>query len=622
MGGLAATISWDTPIDPGEISSMMAPIRHRAPDGIVEWRDSTVQLAEALFSHGPDRPRSVCVDGELAIVADLRLHNRSQLASALRAHTGRKPTDDRSLLLAGYRRWGVDLVDRLDGDFAFVIWDGARRCVLGARDPFGARPLFYQRMDDGVRFASEPKQILCLPGVSVTPDGVAIGEMLLNRFEDVRHTFFEEIRRVRPAHYLLADRTGAQEVRHWDPQPGDREPPRDEHDALDSYRATLMDAVHKRLRSQHPVVAELSGGFDSASVVVLAARLIAEDPSLPPFTTSSSVYPGWQCDETTWIRDVVDKTGVPWQGHDPRNKPLLDDPGRDLWQLDSPIMNPQRSAFDGAAETMADTGARTLLTGIGGDEVVHEEHYLADLAARRQFVTMAREARLGSEYSWLSTRQLVRGAIVHGLPRPVARGLRAWRRGAVKRRALPTPLAPDFHAWFTRLPTAAPKRDFGFPTQTQNQAVAYTNWPAICWFDEVFEAYGAHRGYEVAHPFLDRELVELVASIPLELRRPNGRWKYLARAGLKDDLPQSLIERRRKTMFSEHNQHAFELEQTTILGAIDPLPAVLAPYVDAARMHDLVAGYRSGDRSHGHQLLLWRTACLRWWLEGLNRYTD
>ena len=111
-------------------------------------------------------------------------------------------------MLAGYRRWGADVVDNLGGEFALLIWDEAASTLVAARDPFGVRPLFYARPGGRFVAASDPEQILATGLVPAQPDDHTVIGHLLWEFHDSERSFFREIRRLPPGHLLIANRAG------------------------------------------------------------------------------------------------------------------------------------------------------------------------------------------------------------------------------------------------------------------------------------------------------------------------------------------------------------------------------------------------------------------------------
>ncbi|GMQ79347.1 MAG: hypothetical protein BMS9Abin02_1931 [Anaerolineae bacterium] len=176
MSGIGGIVHWDDrPVEASGIQRMMQMVRHRGPDG--HWHEvhGRVGLGFALLAmkkSDNQHPQPAWLpDASCGIVADVSLYNRGDIIRRL----GEVPwwpdkPADAEIILAAYERWREDLLDMLDGDFAFAIWDKESGQIFAARDPFGAKPLFYYQDTNRFLFGSEPKQLLFMPGVPVVPD--------------------------------------------------------------------------------------------------------------------------------------------------------------------------------------------------------------------------------------------------------------------------------------------------------------------------------------------------------------------------------------------------------------------------------------------------------------------
>lgn len=548
-GGIGGLVQWRGAPPPAAAGAgLLEPIRHRGLAGVIFEARGPAAMGQAVF-RSPRRleeratsPWGRC--GELAVAADARLFNGPALGRRLDVDGGADRPAVAGLLRAAYRRWGPSFVERLDGEFALAIWDGWRRRLLLARDPFGCRPLFYRVETGRTLFASEPKQILLQPGVTAEPDPLVVGEYLLGRFEELGRTFFRGVRRLRPGHLLLIEAGRGEPRPFWLPQPEEKAAAPD--NGLERFRAGLEGAVNRRLLAGQQNAAHLSGGLDSASIVLSAAR----DTRL---TAVSCRFPGLPCDETEYIRQVA--AAVPFRHRfvDPLELDPLAGLEEDLWRLDSPFADLQRGQFLALSRAIRDSGARQVLTGLGGDELVLEESYLQDLALRGRWSRLAVEAVRASRFTRDSLGYLLRDAL-----RPVAPpGLRSLYRRLRGRQAWRPPAwaATGFVDEFLAAPEPPPSPHAGLASRTQDTILRNVQHPEVCWALEALECRAAERGYLPSHPFLDRGLVETVLAMPFEERIPRGRWKRLLRDGLADRLPRAVRERRDKTIFDSFDRH-------------------------------------------------------------------
>ena len=172
MSAIFTSIHWNgKPIDRTVLESANACVRHRCPDGAWVWADGTVGMAQADLATLPeDEPGIPVVSGPLKIAASCRIDNRDELLRALGTEHAPVNGTDTALVLAAYEAWGEACVDRLIGDFAFVIWNARSRTVFAARDLSGVRPLFYYSDHERLTLASDRTQIFQDPDVPCEMD--------------------------------------------------------------------------------------------------------------------------------------------------------------------------------------------------------------------------------------------------------------------------------------------------------------------------------------------------------------------------------------------------------------------------------------------------------------------
>ena len=218
------------------------------------------------------------VDSELDLVLVFNgaIYNYRELRRELASHGYPFRTQgDTEVVLAAYHAWGADCARRLNGIFAFAVWDAARESLFLARDPLGARGLAYYA--DVRRFvaASDIKQILAHPTVRPELNEAKVAQYLAVQWEDQEQTFYQSIFYCPPAHCMLVTRDSLRKWRYWDLDPGRRLPYGSDAEYAEAFLALLDDAVDCRMRSAHKIGVSLSGGLDSAAVTALAAGGLA-----------------------------------------------------------------------------------------------------------------------------------------------------------------------------------------------------------------------------------------------------------------------------------------------------------------------------------------------------------
>ncbi|MCH8066190.1 MAG: asparagine synthase (glutamine-hydrolyzing) [Chloroflexi bacterium] len=307
MCGIAGIVSVDgSPIPDGAVERMIATLQHRGPDDSGAWRDNHCSLAHQRLSiidlsRNGRQPLSN-ESGSAWITYNGEVYNHQELRRALvrRGHTFRSQTDTEAVVHL-YDEEGPQLLQKLDGMFAFAIWDAERRRLLLARDRLGIKPLYYARAGGLLLFASEVKAILASGIVRTSPNLDAIAAYLGYRHPVSPDTMFQGIQSLPAGHYLLAEDGDVSTRRYWElplPEPGED---RGEQYYVEQTRALLERAVEKRLLSDVPLGAYLSGGLDSSIVVALMAK------KLGPGVKTYSIGFGDKSDETSYARLVAER---------------------------------------------------------------------------------------------------------------------------------------------------------------------------------------------------------------------------------------------------------------------------------------------------------------------------
>ncbi|MEE9415071.1 MAG: asparagine synthase-related protein [Acidimicrobiales bacterium] len=605
MGGLAIRLDWDHPAQ--DIEHMIRRVPHRCTattSMLVKGRLAAAELATSTEPPLSSTPLSI--EG-LTLVADLRLWgvpNQYLAADSLAVGW-------RRFILETYRRKGLDGLDVIDGDFAFVIFDHERNEVIAVRDRFGTKPLFYRVHDDGISFASETKQLLGAGEVPTACD-IAVAEHLADRPEDLRYSFYEGIRRLRPAHVLIARKTGEIERRYWFPKPSKREVPIADLSA--EFKDRLVDSVRRHGCNAVSVASQMSGGLDSGSIAAAAKILAKSDSTSPHFSTISAIFPGLECDEQQWIDALVEDQPFEHRSFVP---PVdsIELYVEDMWQIDSPRVDRQRGVWSRTTELATELGATRLMTGLGGDEVAHEEHLLTDLLHQGSFIRWWKAATAGEEFSWNSRRTLLEHSLRGVVPDAARPLLRRLRKNTPVKAHLCT--SDEFRAQILAMPESETHTDFGFDSITQNMIISYTNFPGMSLAIELLESLAAHRGLEMTHPFLDRELAEFAASISTNERPFDGRWKTLIRQGFDQHMPNSVLNRTRKTMFSDSVTASWQRHCGEFQNRFTQVTPPALRYLDPNRYQTLLAKIDNGTADGPDRDSLWTAWTLMLWLDGL-----
>ena len=286
MCGIAGVFDSNGAVTRDLLARMGGALAHRGPDGDGLYLDEGLGFAHRRLSiidlsDAAAQPLAN-EDGEMQLIYNGEIYNFQALRKELEAAGHRfKSATDSEVIVHGYEEWGDDCVTRLNGMFAFALWDRRRRRLLLARDRYGIKPLYYFQQGGTVAFASEIKALLEHPRLRARVSPAALLEYFTfqNQFGD--RTLFEGVHMLPPGHVMTVTVDGVRQQRYWDfhfAEPGSAADAAEYDEEL--YRR-FVQAVQRQLVSDVPVGAYLSGGMDSGGITAVASRDI---PHLSSFT--------------------------------------------------------------------------------------------------------------------------------------------------------------------------------------------------------------------------------------------------------------------------------------------------------------------------------------------------
>lgn len=616
MSGLVGVFSRSgDAVERSTLEAMLATVEHRGPDGTAVWHDGAVGLGNARLVTTPEAAFEtlplVAADGRLALAADARVDNRPQLVDRLDVDTSGTVTDA-DLVLAAYRRWGVDCPTHLVGAYAFVVWDAERRRLVCARDHAGVRPLYYAVDDERCVVGSEPKALFAAGDVPRVIDEAYVGDYLTYNLADVAATPHAAVRRLPPGHTLTVREDGLSVDRYWALDP-DRELDVDPAAAVAGFRERFDEAVRCRLRSPGPVGAMLSGGLDS-SAIVCTARAALADAGRPPLHAYSVGFEAAEpADERAHVDAVLAEGGV--EAHrlaGDRLDPLAALKTR-LERFDGPF-DPYLQHIAWHLYGAAADDVRVLLDGYDGDTVVsHGVGRLSELFRSGRWLALAREVGALAD-DWSTRWSLLRDhAVGPSVPGPLRAGYRSLAdgRGPVER------ANPAIDALFAERVGLADRleRD-GAPTTARERQHRLLTDGKLARVLELADHAAATFRLKPRYPFLDRRLMEFCLALPVEYKLRDGRTRWVLREAMAGVLPESVRQREDKA-----DLHAYLVDALTGHGAINGLADVdgselLARYVDVDALRRTRRRFEAG-RSVDDALVLARAAVLREWLSSM-----
>jgi asparagine synthase (glutamine-hydrolysing) len=316
MCGIAGIFHAETPkpVDPARVERMCDALVHRGPDGAGVWTDHGIGLGHRRLSiidlAGSPQPMH-SADGRAVIVFNGEIYNFRELRRELeQAGFTFRTSGDTEVILAAWQRWGPDCLSRLDGMFAFALFDLAKRQLFLARDRFGVKPLFLAHLSDGgIAFASELKGLLAHPLLRRRVNPQAIEAYMAWGYVPDSHAILGGVEKLPAGHFWLMEQGKApgRPQRWWDIDFSQRERG-SEADLSAQLVHLLREGVRSRMVADVPLGAFLSGGVDSSGVVALMA-----EASHTPVQTCSIGFDVAAYDETSYARQVAAKFGADHQ---------------------------------------------------------------------------------------------------------------------------------------------------------------------------------------------------------------------------------------------------------------------------------------------------------------------
>ncbi|TAL11936.1 MAG: asparagine synthetase B [Nitrospirae bacterium] len=550
------------PAEKAVLAGLSETLAHRGPDAEGLWVQGSVGLASRLFRVTPEsstETQPLVQASGAVVVFDGRLDNREELLKDLKSSCDiSAASPDPALVLAAYEAFGDQFPERLTGDFALGLFDPKRHRLLVARDAIGVRPLYYYRSQDLFLFASEIKAILAHPQVAAQPqDDCLAGFLLDGTLDSQGMTFFKDIFGLLPSHLAVLTPDEFRTRRYWDFDLARQTRFKSFPDYAEAFRHHLEQAVGRRLRSAYPVAVSVSGGLDSSSILCLAETLRQRGRThYPPLLgISYTSADGTPSDEKAFLLEIERAYGIAIE-RIPTRLGSLQGCRDAVWSVESPFMDNQWNTTHRLLQTARSRGARVLLTGHWGDQILFTPDYLNDLFDHLKWGQVwTHLEEIGRWCTDVDPWQLRRGFVHDLVRRHVPEALIPWLR---RLRAHLTRSTPS-HLWYTegmrkrawRFANSQPHADGRFPTAYARALYkeARSKYYGLCmeWNNKV----ASRNGLEMAFPFFDRDLISFLMSIPGDMQAWKGVPKAILREALRGVLPEAIRERRWKADFSD-----------------------------------------------------------------------
>lgn len=548
-------------------------------------------MARALTS--PDTRARTC-----AIVYNGEIYNtdelRPQLECAGYSFTG---TSDTEVILCAYMHYGADFVKKLNGIFAFAIWDGRKEQLLLYRDRVGVKPHFYAVKNNSLVFGSEPKALFCHPDITPQIDKDSLRELLaIGPARTPGVGIFQGMHEILPGHYLTFSREGLCDHPYWDLTSAQH---------TDSYAQTVekvsflvRDAVTRQMISDVPVCTFLSGGIDSSIVTAIAADYMRSQG------------------------ETLNTFSFDFAENDKYFQSNAFQPERDLPYVNIMLKRclTNHTYLECAPTALADllfdaVDARDMP---GMADVDASLLYFCSLVAKQNKVALTGECadEIFGGYPWFYRRELLER---DGFPWSADMGARSAILSDEICRDLD--LSARSKARYEETLANVPALPGESEEEKKRRQIGYLN---IKWFMQTLldrmDRTSMYSGLEARVPFADHRIIEYVFNVPWKMKYQNGVEKTLLRDACADLLPEELLHRKKSPYPKTYHPGYENLLIQRLTDIVNDPNAPIAPLLDKRKAHAFMAAHKElgkpwfGQLMAGPQLMAYFIQ-INYWME-------
>ncbi|MFD0962293.1 asparagine synthase (glutamine-hydrolyzing) [Paenibacillus chungangensis] len=573
MCGITGWIDWTSDLtkESKHLERMTEQLAPRGPDASGTWISGHCALGHRRLAvidpdHGAQPMIRYTGDDQYVIVYNGELYNAQEIRRELE-NRGRTftTTCDTEVLLVSFMEWGRACVEKLNGIFAFAIWDTTAQELFIARDRLGVKPLFYSKQGDLFVFGSELKSMLAHPAVQpeVGPEGLA-EIFVIGPARTPGHGIYKHVQELRPGHCMVVNAAGAKTITYW--QLRSSEHTASVEETAEQVRELLRDTVERQLVSDVPVCTLLSGGLDSSALTSLAVRYYDRNGQGSVHTYSVDYR-----DNDKHFQEHVfqPNSDAPW-----------------IERMTSHLGTVHHSIQFDTPELAAALRDATIARDLPGMADV-DASLLLFCREIKQGATVAISGEAADEifggYPWFHREDAL---AADTFPWSLATGMRAGL------------LSPDIAEWirpqeyigdrYAEAVAEVPYLDGVDETSRRMQRMSYLNitrfMPTLL---DRKDRMSMAAGLEVRVPFCDHRLVEYVWNIPWEIKTVGDREKGILRKALKGILPDDVLTRKKSPYPKTHNPNYLETVRRMILEVLDDPSSPLLPLIASKKVRKL-----------------------------------
>lgn len=606
----------DRSVDPKVISDMSDVQKHRGPDASGIHLSHRVALGHrrlSIIDLSSGQQPLANEDQTIWISFNGEIYNYEELNRELTADHIFRTHSDTETIVHLYEKYPDSFIAKLRGMFAFALWDEKQRALILARDRVGKKPLYYYLDDEKLVFASEIKSILCHPELKLEIDECSLSDYLSLGYIPTPKSIYKRIRKIRPGHYLRVAEGQVREVEYWDLK-FHVDPSLSEEQWLERFLEEFKTAVRIRLMSEVPLGAFLSGGLDSSSVVALMREILHQ-----PVKTTTIGFQEDEFDESSYARDVA-----AFLGTDHHERVVTPDKistiEKLVWHYDEPFSDSSALPTYFVSQ-VAREKVTVSLSGDGGDENFagyrryfydfQENRLRAIMPARFRRVLFAPLAKVYPKMDWGPQFLRAKATFQSLCCDPVEGYFESM--STFRRDEKPLILSRDLKSRLDGYQSVDVFREHYVKAGTNHMLsrIQYLDIKTYLTDDILTKVDRASmaNSLEVRCPLLDHRLMELVASMPPDLKLKGRTGKYLFKKAMQNYLPKDIIHRQ-KMGFGVPLADWFRGGIRDF--AYEHLIAQQDPYLSSSFLRKLWEQHQSGKRNRAAQL--WNVLMFRLWL--------
>ncbi|MEU8567693.1 asparagine synthase (glutamine-hydrolyzing) [Streptomyces pathocidini] len=602
MCGITGWVAYDRDLEGerGTLAAMTETMACRGPDAEGVWLDGHVGLGHRRLAvidiEGGRQPMAVERDGRTLLVTTYsgEVYNYRELRAELEGLGHRfRTSSDTEVVLHAYLEWGEGFTSRLNGMYAFALWDPREQELLLVRDRLGIKPLYYHPTPDGVLFGSEPKAILAHPSVKAVVDAEGLAE-LISFTKTPGHAVYRGMREVVPGTVVRVRRQGLTVKRYWALEA--REHTDDTATTVAHVRELLDDIVSRQLIADVPLCTLLSGGLDSSAITALAHRGLAAGGAGPVRSFAVDFVGQTENFTADALRSTPDG---------PYAHALAEHVGADHTDIvldTAQLMDP--------AHRDAVLAARDLPVGLGeGDTSL----YLL-FRAIREHSTVALSGESADEvfggYRWFHDAASVGADTFPWLASEIGRGFAGDRggsregllaQGLLEKIDLPGYRDARYREALAEVPHLEGEK--GLERRMREVCHLHLTRFVQLLLDRKDRASMA-TGLEVRVPFCDHRLVEYVFNTPWSMKTFDGREKSLLRAAVRDVLPDVVADRVKSPYPSTQDPRYAAALRTELRSVLADPASPIRDLVDTRAVEQAAASATGDELRSGSELVL------------------